>query len=229
MNYLAHYVWNHRIRDLAPDPAFVLGAALPDLWLRYSRRRRLRWRVIEAARPADPQESRLRAGLLSHMHADRDFHALPVFAAWQRDVRNRVAPLPAEPPGGIHPILIDFLIHAALELALDHHLLRAEPGLVGEFYGHVGRCDARWAAAAVGRLAAVETTGLDDVITAFVRRRFLSRYDTPAGLVEVLRIILSLADAPPVPEPLLTAIADLACATADPRVVWSDLRAAAPR
>ena len=56
MNYLSHYVYNHEICGLPCEPYFVMGVALPDLWLRYSRSRRIRWRALESAVVTDSME-----------------------------------------------------------------------------------------------------------------------------------------------------------------------------
>ncbi|GAF97361.1 unnamed protein product, partial [marine sediment metagenome] len=76
MNYLGHYVYNHAICGLDRQPDFVLGVALPDLWPRFSRKRRIRWQAVHAANVRDPQARQLRAGLLNHVAVDRRFHAL---------------------------------------------------------------------------------------------------------------------------------------------------------
>ena len=54
MNYLAHFVFNHRICGRPLEPYFALGVVLPDLWLRFSRERRIRWRAVQAAQPLVP-------------------------------------------------------------------------------------------------------------------------------------------------------------------------------
>lgn len=218
VNYLGHFVFNHRICGLPAEPYFALGVVLPDLWLRLSRTRRIRWRAVRAARPGDEVDAQLRAGLLNHVAVDRRFHGLPVFLRWQGAVRGAV------PRDGTHPALLDFLAHLAVELALDHHLLREDPGLVAGFYRAVGGADAEVAAERVRRLGAVDTTGLAEVIRSFVARRFLARYATEAGLADVVRIVLELAG---IPRPAPATVAGLLAAAAacvEPGDVWPALR-----
>ncbi len=219
MNYLSHFVFNHEVCGRPAEPYFALGCALPDLWLRYSRVHRIRWPALRAAAPTEPRDGQLRAGLLNHVAVDQRFHALPLFQEWQRRVRSRVA------HDGHPPVLLDFLAHAALELALDQRLLQADPTLVERFYGLLEMCDPDDVAARVGRLGRVRTDGLAAVIRAFFARRFLRHYRTVDGLVDVLRIILGLARIPPPPDTLIVAILHSAARHADPAAVWHALRA----
>lgn len=217
MNYLAHFVYNHEVCGRPVEPYFALGVVLPDLWLRYSRRHRIRWPAVRAATLADRVDVQLQAGLLNHVAVDRAFHVLPVFLRWQRELRAAID------GDAVHPALIDFLVHMCLELALDHHLLVAAPDLVERFYGVVAQCDARRAAARVGVLGAVSTDGLDEVIRQFVARRFLRHYRTPAGMTDVVRIVLKLAEIPAPPNALLDDITARSVVLADPAAVWAGL------
>ena len=217
MNYLSHYVYNHRVRGLPAEPYFALGVALPDLWPRFSRTRRIRWKSVRAAAPDDTPAIQLRAGLLNHVEADRRFHTLPLFLRWQRDIRRAVDD-PASPPA-----LLDFLAHMSIELELDVALLRDDPALIDEFYAVLGNADSAHAAALVGVLGAVDTTGLDGVIARFIQRRFLRHYTTPNGTLEVVQIVLSLAGIAPPPERIIRAMLAHAAQLADPRAVWTDM------
>ncbi len=218
MNYLSHFVYNHDVCDLPAEPHFALGVVLPDLWLRFSRRRRIRWKAVRAAETPDPVDGALRAGLLNHVATDRRFHALPVFAQWQRDVRNAVD------TDGVHAALVDFLAHMSIELALDHHLVVADDGIVQRFYDTLAPCDPQDVALRVGRLGQVDTGGLDDVIAKFMARRFLRHYRTAAGLSDVVRIVLSLADIPPPPDHTIDEILAHSLAVASPTDVWREMQ-----
>ena len=144
MNYLSHFVFNHEVRDLPCESYFALGVVLPDLWMRFSRKRRIRWKAVRAAEPTNAVGRNLRAGLLNHIEADRLFHTAPVFLRWQRELKERVG------ADDIHPALVDFLAHAMLELALDHHLLHEDESLLPRFFDVLAGCDAELAAQRVG-------------------------------------------------------------------------------
>lgn len=218
MNYLSHFVYNHEICGLPLDPHFVLAVVLPDLWLRFSRTRRIRWRSVRAATPDDAVDRALREGLLNHVDVDQRFHALPVFGQWQRDVRGVI------PVDAAHPTLIEFLAHMSIELALDHRLLADDPALADRFYDVVATCDAADVARRVGVLGTVDTAGLDEAIRKFIARRFLRHYRTQRGLTDVVRIVLSLADISCPPEQHLEALIQRAVSVAEPGAVWRELR-----
>jgi hypothetical protein len=217
MNYLSHFVYNHEIRGLAATPYFAMGVVLPDLWLRFSRRRRLRWRAVRAAEPMDPVGASLRAGLLNHVEVDRSFHGLPTFLLWQQALKVGVN------GSDVHPALVDFVAHVAIELVMDHHLVRAAPARVERFYELLAGCDPGVVAQRVAVLGAVKTHGLEDVVRRFVERRFLRHYRAREGLADVVRILLALAQMPAVPELVLERVFTRAVRLVRPGAIWAAL------
>lgn len=219
MNYLSHYVFNHDVCDLPPDPPFVMGVALPDLWPRFSRTRRIHWPSVRAATPAEPADAQLRAGLLNHVAADRAFHALPAFLTWQRETRGHAR------DDAAHPAVLDFVAHVAVELALDHRLVCADTELPHRFYADYDAVTPHEVEQRVGRLGRVDATGLADLIAGFRVRGFLHRYGTRAGLLDVLQRILRHTRIPAAPaDDALARAVDCAATIADPAAVWSGLR-----
>ncbi|MEP0847636.1 MAG: hypothetical protein HRF50_12570 [Phycisphaerae bacterium] len=218
MNYLSHYVYNHEILALAPQPYFVMGVALPDLWSRYTRARRIRWKSVQAFHPADETDRTLRAGLLNHVEVDRRFHCLPAFLRMQRLLKDQLA------HAQLRSGLLDFFAHIGIELALDHVLLRRRPGLADRFYDDLARCERGEVQSRVARLGTVDTTGLGDVIGAFVTRRFLRWYTQPEGLMEATRLILSRTSVAVTADGrFLAELFERAIPLADPDAVWREL------
>lgn len=217
MNYLSHFVYNHDVCGLAVEPYFAVGVVLPDLWLRFSRRKRIRWRAVRAAAPRDDTAAQLRAGLLNHVAVDRRFHVAPSFLRWQRELKSA-----ADAPD-VHPALIDFVGHMGIELALDQRLLHERPELVERFYGVVSQCDPSVVAARVGELGDVDTRGLDRILAQFFANRFLQRYTELAGLVEVVQIVLGLAEIMPPREAFLARHLSRAVTLVEPAAVWAEL------
>lgn len=219
MNYLGHYAYNHVYGGLDARPYFVLGVALPDLWMRFSRSRRLRWKAIRAARPADPRVADLRAGLLNHVEADRRFHVLPVFERWRADLKNRLA------SQSLHAATVDFLSHLIPELVLDRLVCLRSPWLAEEFYRQLALCDYRFVEFEISSLADVNADGLAHEIDAFVRRRFLPRFAEPETLIEVVEFVLSLTNIPECPSRCMLADMILAaCEIVDPELVWAQIQ-----
>ncbi len=219
MNYLSHFVFNHDVSGVAVEPHFVTGVALPDLWLRFSRRRRIRWRVVRAAQPAGEKQAALHAGLLNHAEVDRRFHALPVFNTWIGEVQRHVE------RDGVHPSMIEFLAHVSIELAMDHHLVRRDAALVDRFYQQIAAADHAAIENAMPGLAGVDAAGLAELLRGFVQRRFIRSYITRQGLVEVVYIILTLAAFPMPPVRTVQRLLSNALAITLPETVWQAMRA----
>jgi hypothetical protein len=220
MNYLGHYAFNHEVCRIEPEPYFVMGVALPDLWPRLSRRRRIRWKCVRAAAPFDRHATHLRAGLLNHAAVDRRFHMLPLFLGWQRELKARVA------SDGTHPTLLDFLAHVALELTIDQLLLWENPQLADRFFDSLQACDYAAVEHHVGQLVGVGANGLEDLLETFVGRRFLRHYTRPDALVGVMRHTLSLTSVrEPPADQLLSELLEHAVELAHPPTVWHGLTA----
>ncbi|QOJ15455.1 MAG: hypothetical protein HRU75_12760 [Planctomycetia bacterium] len=193
MNFLAHYHLNHAIRGLPNDRAFVVGVALPDFWTRFSRSHRIHWRTVRGVAPRNPDEAALRDGLLNHAAADAAFHALPLFARWQREIRERV------PPHGVHDAVERFVAHVGVELALDRALLSRDAALADRFYADFAACDPAWVGDAVAHVGGVQAPGLIEALRSFCQRAYLREYRHPLALRTVLERLLATVgvDAPP--------------------------------
>jgi len=218
MNYLAHFAFNHDICQLEPEPYFVMGVALPDLWPRLSRRRRIRWKCVRAASSSDPRACRLRDGLLNHARTDRRFHALPAFVGWQRDLKTRVA------TDAVRRALLDFLVHVVLELAMDQHLLRRSPQLADRFYDCLQQCDYPTVEANMAQVAGVNARGLANLLRTFIGRRFMRRYTEPEALFGVVQHVLSLTAVRERPtDGLLREMLQSAAQLVDAATIWNGL------
>lgn len=223
MNYLGHYVYNHTVCRLEPQPYFVLGVVLPDLWPRFSRRRRIRWRAARDATVSDPRTMQLRDGLLNHVAVDQRFHALPSFGRWQRELKRRVA------DRAPRSATIDFLAHVALELMLDHRLVCAEPRVAEDIYEHIGRCRSDFVEQQVGLLGDVDTRGLADEIRGFIGRRFLGQFARRETLLRVVDYILSLTTIRTTPpRSVIRALLDASEELVDPEAIWAEMGTAEP-
>lgn len=222
MNYLSHFRYNELHGCGANQPEFALGVALPDLWPRYSRSVRIRWRRVRALHLSEPCAAALRCGLLNHAEADRHFHTLPWFLRTLRDVKRCCGRIAAR--HDVHTMLVDFVSHVAIELALDHHLLQRDASLAERFFAAIERVDAGRVAMVAGLFAGRPLPGLDGEINGFIARRGLGRYIERDVLVRVLWHVLGLTRVRVAPPPALVETAvDTAIALADPERVWAEL------
>ena len=223
MNYLGHYVYNHAICRLEPQPYFVVGVALPDLWPRFSRKRRIRWQAVREATVSDPQARRLRDGLLNHVAVDQRFHALPSFLRWQRELKARVV---GRTP---HPVLMDFLAHLVLELVLDHRLICADSQVGEDIYDHIALCDPEVVEQRMGALGNVDARGLAQEIQDFVRERYLPRFARRDTLIRVVDSVLSLTKLRTIPsKSVVRELLDTAQGMVEPQIVWAEMGAREP-
>lgn len=219
MHFVAHYWWNHRVGDLPERPYFALGVALPDLWSRYSRERRIHWRTVQRFQPPDEWRFDLRAGLLNHIQADKYFHASPSFLRWQHELKAE-----HREREDIHSAVLDLVTHVALELALDHHLIGQEPSIAAHYYDVLGECDVARVEAQLQPMVRAESTGVGDVVRGFIERRFLSQFGDVEALVGVLELILSLprVDAS-APHDIAATVMRRAVQIANPAAIWREM------
>lgn len=218
MNYLAHYVFNHDVCRLAETPAFVMGVALPDLWSRFSRKRRLHWRAVRAATPENAESRHLRDGLLNHAEVDRRFHVAPSFHTWRSELKRTAD------GDGTHPMVVDFTAHAITEMVLDQLLLAETPALADRFYDALAPAEPLATAVRAGRLGDVDTEGLETTIDLFQRRRFLRSYADDEGVLYAIGLILQSANLrQPPPEAMLRDMHARALRIVEPSTVWRDL------
>ncbi len=218
VNYLGHFHLNHAVNGLPVEAYFAVGVALPDLWPRFSRRQRIRWRAIRAARPSDAAAVALQAGLLNHVWADARFHACATFNRWQRELARSAA---LDQAGAA----LSFLGHATIELVLDQRLLLDDPTLASRFYRTLAGCDLDRVEATLSRIGQGECPGLADALGSFIERGFLRRFVNDEDLLAVIEYIYALCGvAAPSPERIRHAVA---CAKplVEPALLWPELAA----
>lgn len=218
MNYLSHYYYNHRICGLPREPFFVAGVMLPDLWSRFSRSRRIRWRAVRRAEPENAAGQALRAGLINHVEVDSRFHTMPTFLGWQRTLRNDT------PLEDTHTAVAYFLAHICIELTMDQMLLELEPRLADEFYARLERLDFASVETEAGEIGDVDARGLREVLAGFVDRHYLPHYVEQAALFHVVHHILSLTTIESVPPArMIYGMLDGARRIVDLDAIWTEL------
>ena len=176
MNFLSHHLVAVAHGGGDQPAEFYIGNVLPDL-VSTSGEGRLR---APGGLGIDP----LLDGITLHMDTDRRFHGAPAFA----DARALAKSLLLAVPFAVPPRRTFFLVHAAVEIALDGWLLRDGLTLADDFY-------ARFAAAdlpgIVAKTAALLRLGgpplaLARTIDRFVESRYLYHYAEPDGQAEAL-------------------------------------------
>ena len=218
MNFLSHYVFNRDVCKLTQGPYFVMGVALPDLWPRFSRTRRLNWSAVRGFQASDAIDVDLRAGLLNHIAADHLFHGLPAFARWQRELKGRVD------AGDVCGATLEFLCHVTIELVMDRQLMASEPQLADTFYDCLELCNLAIVERRVGIIGSVDSLGLSEILRRFVDRRYLQRYATDEGLLHVVRRLLDITSIEDeLPDRFLVELFSAAGDIIELQVVWREM------
>lgn len=180
MNYLSHH---HVARLAAGDtasPLFYIGNILPDLLAVEGSGGRLRLPHLAAS-----TERELARGAALHLATDRNFHAAPAFA----DAVADASALLRSAPFQTAPRRVFFLAHVFVELALDAALLRADSRLVDHFYAPFTPAVSSRVVAATEAMLSRPLPALPEVLSRFVRSRYLYHYAEDGGLAEALHRI----------------------------------------
>ena len=188
MNFLAHHaVALDRWGADAPADAYV-GNVLPDL-VATSGEGRLRPQTL----PADAPDTPLRRGVHLHFETDRRFHGLPAFADAQTVAKRLFRETAFRTP----PTRVFFLAHAAVEIALDGLLFRAQPTLTADFYRRFADADLPAVLAQTQAMfppATPPLLALARTIDRFVASRYLENYATFDGQAHALTRLSQRAD-----------------------------------
>lgn len=192
MNFLAHYVVAQRALP-SLTPAAALGNALPDLLPLAAPRTRLRLATLPRTPAATPTDIALTQGVRLHLLTDNAFHKTPAFADAQAIIRQYIT------EAGFDTIRTRayFLAHVLAELALDAHLLRANPALASDFYNALDAAPTRDAARWTEQLTRHPLPHLPDVLDNFRRTQYLRSYSTDAGVAEGIHRLRARTRQPP--------------------------------
>jgi len=175
VNFLSHHVV--ALAHGGDRPAeFYVGNVLPDL-VSTSGEGRLR-------APDGSGLDSLLDGIALHMDTDRRFHGAPAFA----DARALAKSLLLAVPFAVPPRRTFFLVHAAVEIALDGWLLRDGLTLADDFYARFAAADLPGIVTETAALMRLDgpPLALARTIDRFVESRYLYHYAEPHGQAEAL-------------------------------------------
>jgi hypothetical protein len=133
MHFLSHYYIDRPIAE----PAFAVGALLPDLLPHFTALYNRRIRHLDSPPPIEFQH--IHAGLLRHVEADKWFHSSAHFMA-----AAHAATLALRGMGDTAShYRYWFLGHIGVEMAIDRILCSRQPRLIEEYYSHIGAVDSK--------------------------------------------------------------------------------------
>ncbi|MBK1438734.1 hypothetical protein JHJ32_01940 [Parapedobacter sp. ISTM3] len=132
MNFLSHYYFER----YSHNPELVLGSILPDLIKNADRNVTMWPQRYEGRFGNNPKLHSIYHGWTRHMETDRYFHNSAFFYSHTHALKILLTPTVSDTL--IRP---SFLSHIALELLLDHLLLRNNWVHESDFYAYLGAID----------------------------------------------------------------------------------------
>lgn len=133
MNFLSHYYFER----YTPVSEVVLGCLLPDLLKNVDKSYNFHPHRFEATLFVHPNPMHISEGWYRHVEVDKIFHSSPFFMEHNHLLRRKIE-------GALEglPIRASFMAHIAIELILDHLLIKNElvkPIRLYEHLDHVQR------------------------------------------------------------------------------------------
>ncbi len=167
MNFLSHYYFER----YSHNPELVLGSVLPDLIKNANKDVNVFPQRVEDRFLNHPKLSSIYEGWLRHVETDRYFHNAPFFYDHTHALKALLAP--SVEGTAIRP---SFLSHIALELLLDHLLLRHNWVHESDFYEYLAGVD-RDTVDKFLRLCGIGETGFFfNYFNSFMRAQYIGSY-----------------------------------------------------
>jgi len=167
MNFLSHYYFERYNRN----PELVVGCVLPDLIKNADKDINVLPHKYEQRFDGNPKLANIYRGWGRHVEADRYFHNAPFFYTHTHGLKLLLTPTVANTP--IRP---SFLSHIALELLLDHLLLRHQSVHESDFYGCLAAVDRDMVARFLTLCEVPDTTFFFTYFNSFMRAQYIGSY-----------------------------------------------------
>jgi hypothetical protein len=164
---------------------FHLGVALPDLLSAYDRQLRFHQSRVQK-QLAVSQNIPLWLGVKNHLITDAFFHKSEFFKKSYQEIRPiLIRTLP--PELNVRPF---FLGHIAVELLLDHWLLKNNPSLAGQFYATLQPIDLGRTRTELESFFAIKIDRFDYFMNKFMTLRFVESYSDLKNLIGAMNRML---------------------------------------
>lgn len=202
MNFLSHYYFER----YSHDPELVLGSILPDLVKNAAKGIHVLAHKYEERFGSNPKLNSIYRGWIRHLETDRIFHNSMFFYEKTHELKILLTPAVEDTP--IRP---SFLSHIALELLLDHLLLKNDWVNEMDFYAYLASVD-RDAVTRFLNLCDVEdTTFFFTYFNSFIRAQYVGSYrEFDAMTMAIINICRRLWDESPTPDQQRQLSVDLA-------------------
>lgn len=167
MNFLSHYYFER----YSHNPELVLGSILPDLTKNADRNINVLPQKYEDRFGNNPKIQSIYQGWMRHIETDRCFHSSSFFYNHTHRLRTLLAPI-------VESTLIrpSFLSHIALELLLDHLLLRHKWVHESDFYESLAAADRAVTDRFLKLCDVQDTTFFFTYFNSFMRAQYVASY-----------------------------------------------------
>lgn len=167
MNFLSHFYFER----FTLSSERVVGAILPDLLKNVNKDYNFHPYRFEDILRANVDTFEIDKGWYTHVEVDRLFHGSPFFLSHSHQLRKILDPI-------VHdlPIRASFLAHIAVELLLDHLLIREEAVKVERLYDHLGGANLQAIRKYIQVIGVVDVEGFVAFYQQFVQWRYIFDY-----------------------------------------------------
>ena len=167
MNFLSHYYFEL----YTAESEQVLGCLLPDLLKNVDKTYNFHPQRFEELLFVHPARMYLSEGWYRHVEVDKIFHSSPFFITHNHALRRQIEPALA----GL-PIRASFMAHIAVELILDHLLLKDELVKPVRLYEHLDHVPRPVIHAYLHIIGLEDPSVFLDFYERFIRSRYLLDY-----------------------------------------------------
>lgn len=168
MNFLSHYYFER----FAAESEKVVGCLLPDLLKNVNKKYIFHPIRFHDRLSTSPTALSLLEGWYRHVEVDRLFHNSDFFIHHRHELRKILAPVVQDTP-----IRASFLAHIALELILDHRLIKDESVKVVRLYEHLEAADRQALRFFLNNIGLGDTQDFFEFYKAFIESKYMVKYE----------------------------------------------------
>jgi len=167
VNFLSHFYFER----YSTSAERVLGTLLPDLLKNVDKQYNFQPQRYEEVFLANAVTSQILSGWYRHVEVDKLFHSSPYFMQHCHNLRKLLVPVLE----GL-PIRPSFMAHIAVELMLDHLLIREKMVNPLRLYEHLEAVPASVIKRSLGLLDTVDVPKFMDFYERFLSSRYIIQY-----------------------------------------------------
>jgi len=167
MNFLSHFYFER----FATVPERVLGSLLPDLLKNVDKSYVFHPQKFEEQLFSHPLSMEISEGWYRHVEVDKLFHSSEFFLSHCHTLRRQLDPILEGTP-----IRGTFMAHIAIELILDHLLIKHQLVNVNRLYEHLENVNRSIVKTYLTTIGVEDTKGFFEFYDKFLKWRYIADY-----------------------------------------------------